>query len=196
MEPESNPLPPSENNDAVDAHGADVAAPRPAPRELRHVRRAVEAALRAWDPLETKPGVEGPPDEYDGYAPPLVELVLGGADVERVTCELAQLRRLLLAERDDPAADARIAALIVAALHEPAPAHDEPRRPRKQRRAARDEGSYVCPSCSEEIVVPLDASEGAEQTYVEDCPVCCHANVIHVEFGEGGEPARVSAQAE
>lgn len=189
MEPGSNPLPPSK-------HADDGAAPRPAPRELRHVRRAVEAALRAWDPLETKPGVEGPSDEYDGYALPLVELALSGADVERVARELGQLRRQLLAERDDPAADARIAARIVSALHEPAPAHDEPRRPRNPRRAARDEGSYVCPSCSEEIVVPLDASEGAEQTYVEDCPVCCHANVIHVEFGEGGEPARVSAQAE
>ena len=187
MDPGSKPLPPSKNDDD---------ATRPAPRELRHVRRAVEAALRAWDPLETKPGVDGPLDEYDGYAPPLVELVRSGADVERVARELAQLRRQLLAERDDPAADARIAARIVAALHEPAPAHDEPRRPRKSRRSARDEGSYVCPSCSEKIVVPLDASEGAEQSYVEDCPVCCHANVIHVEFGEDGEPARVSAQAE
>jgi hypothetical protein len=186
MDPASNPLPPSKNDDD---------ATRPAPRELRHVRRAVEAALRAWDPLDTKPGVDGPLDEYDGYALPLVELVRGGANVERVARELAQLRRQLLAERDDPAADARIAARVVAALHEPAPAHDKPRR-RKTRRSARDEGSYVCPSCSEEIVVPLDASEGAEQSYVEDCPVCCHANVIHVEFGEDGEPARVSAQAE
>jgi hypothetical protein len=105
------------------------------------LKRKVEAALRAWDPLETRPGVEGPPDEYDGYALPLVELALGGADVERVTRELAQLRRLLLAERDDPAADARIAALIVSALHEPAPADDEPRRPRKTRRAPRDEAA-------------------------------------------------------
>jgi len=184
MEPGSNPLPPSRDD--------DVAAPRPP----RHVRRAVEAALRAWDPLEVLPGVEGPNDEYDGYALPLVELVRGGAREDAVARELAQLRRQLLAERDDPAADARAAAAIVAAVREPAPAQDERHRPRKQRRAARDEGSYVCPSCSEEIVVPLDASEGAEQTYVEDCPVCCHANVIHVEFGEDGEPARVSAQAE
>ena len=44
--------------------------------------------------------------------------------------------------------------------------------------------------------MPVDISAGAHQDHVEDCPVCCHANVIHVEFGEGGEPARVSAQAE
>ena len=32
---------------------------------------------------------------------------------------------------------------------------------------------YTCPSCGEEIVVPVDASAGEEQEYVEDCPVCC-----------------------
>ena len=35
------------------------------------------------------------------------------------------------------------------------------------------EARYVCPSCGEEIVVPVDASAGEEQEYVEDCPVCC-----------------------
>ena len=52
----------------------------------------------------------------------------------------------------------------------------------------RDEASYVCNSCGEEIVVPLDISQGTHQEYVEDCPVCCHPNVIHVDLDEEGEP--------
>ncbi len=43
--------------------------------------------------------------------------------------------------------------------------------------------------------VPIDAAAGSTQEYVEDCPVCCRANVIHVEIDEGGE-ARVWAKAE
>jgi hypothetical protein len=62
--------------------------------------------------------------------------------------------------------------------------------------AAGDEASYVCPSCGESIVIPIDPSGGAEQQYVEDCPVCCNPNVIHVELFDAGEPARVWAEAE
>lgn len=56
------------------------------------------------------------------------------------------------------------------------------------------EGAYVCEACGEEIVIPLDPSAGSSQEYVEDCPVCCQPNVIHVEFLDG--EARVSAAAE
>jgi hypothetical protein len=48
------------------------------------------------------------------------------------------------------------------------------------------EASYICDSCGEEIVVPIDVSEGESQQYVEDCPVCCHPNVIHVDMDEDG----------
>ncbi len=58
-----------------------------------------------------------------------------------------------------------------------------------------DEASYVCDACGEEIVIPLDPSAGASQEYVEDCPVCCRANVIHVEVGEDDE-VRIWAEAE
>lgn len=67
----------------------------------------------------------------------------------------------------------------------------------KKRRArhVEAESSYCCDACGEEIVIPLDISAGADQQYVEDCPVCCRPNVIHVEFDEQGE-ARVWAEAE
>lgn len=47
-----------------------------------------------------------------------------------------------------------------------------------------EEASYICDACGEEIVVPIDWSAGASQQYLEDCPVCCHPNVIHVDFDE------------
>jgi DNA replicative helicase MCM subunit Mcm2 (Cdc46/Mcm family) len=58
-----------------------------------------------------------------------------------------------------------------------------------------DEASYVCDACGEEIVIPLDPSAGMSQEYVEDCPVCCRPNVVHVEIDDNGE-ARVWAEAE
>jgi Cysteine-rich CPXCG len=49
-----------------------------------------------------------------------------------------------------------------------------------------DEATYVCDSCGEEIVFPIDLSAGSEQEYVEDCPVCCRPNVLHVEIDDSG----------
>ena len=34
--------------------------------------------------------------------------------------------------------------------------------------------------------LPIDLSAGSGQEYVEDCPVCCCPNVIHVELDEAG----------
>ena len=50
-----------------------------------------------------------------------------------------------------------------------------------------DEVSYICHACGEEVIVPLDPSQGMSQEYVEDCPVCCRPNVIHVEIDDQGE---------
>ena len=78
------------------------------------------------------------------------------------------------------------------------------KRPKKRRKQASggrlpqrtpDTNAYVCDACGEEIVIPLDPSQGSEQEYVEDCPVCCRPNVIHVAFDEQGE-SRVWAERE
>ncbi|MEX2672646.1 MAG: CPXCG motif-containing cysteine-rich protein [Phycisphaeraceae bacterium] len=58
-----------------------------------------------------------------------------------------------------------------------------------------DDASYICDSCGEEIIIPVDPSAGTHQEYVEDCPVCCCANIIHVEIDEAGDP-RVWAEPE
>ena len=52
----------------------------------------------------------------------------------------------------------------------------------------------VCPYCGETITILVDEGGGSAQRYVEDCPVCCNPNVIHVEFFP--EPPRVWAEAE
>jgi hypothetical protein len=59
----------------------------------------------------------------------------------------------------------------------------------------KDEASYNCDSCGEEIVVPIDLTAGSRQEYVEDCPVCCCPNVIHVEIDDEGD-VRVWAERE
>ena len=50
------------------------------------------------------------------------------------------------------------------------------------------EAHYVCDTCGEEIVVPIDVTEGQHQDYVEDCPVCCNPMVLHVDIADDGEP--------
>lgn len=51
----------------------------------------------------------------------------------------------------------------------------------------RDETSYICDACGEEIVVPVDVSAGESQEYVEDCPVCCRPSIVHVEIDAEGQ---------
>jgi len=76
---------------------------------------------------------------------------------------------------------------------------DEPQSPANPashgKATSQEDASYVCDACGEEIVIPLDLTEGTSQTYVEDCPVCCRANTIHVHIDEGGN-AQVWAEPE
>ena len=68
--------------------------------------------------------------------------------------------------------------------------------PRKKRRRTKphDEASYVCDACGETVIIPVDLSAGESQEYVEDCPVCCRPNVVHVEVSDGD--VRVWAEGE
>ncbi len=60
------------------------------------------------------------------------------------------------------------------------------RRP-KRRPEVEDDPSYICESCGEEIVIPIDPTQGPSQEYVEDCPICCCPNVVNVEIEVDGE---------
>ncbi len=58
-----------------------------------------------------------------------------------------------------------------------------------------EEATYLCPYCGEEVVIPIDVTEGEQQEYVEDCPICCSPVVIRLEFREDGG-VDCSAEAE
>lgn len=51
-----------------------------------------------------------------------------------------------------------------------------------------------CPYCWETLEISVDPSV-REQSYVEDCQVCCQPIVISIRFDEGDE-LHVSAEAE
>ena len=46
--------------------------------------------------------------------------------------------------------------------------------------------NYVCPHCGESIQLAIDPSSGEQQDYVEDCPVCCNPNLLHLRFDDEG----------
>ena len=61
--------------------------------------------------------------------------------------------------------------------------------------SADEEAEVACPYCGEVVVVVLDPGSGAEQEYVEDCPVCCRPWQVTVHFNGAGQ-ADVSLVAE
>jgi hypothetical protein len=54
--------------------------------------------------------------------------------------------------------------------------------------------NVVCPHCGEPATIALDPGSGAEQEYVEDCPVCCQPWQVSVQYGSDGS-ASVSVVA-
>src|SRR5687768_1155281 len=69
------------------------------------------------------------------------------------------------------------------------------KKPRRRNPRSTDGARYTCDACGGRLVNPVDLPAGESQEYVEDCPVCCRPNVIHVELEEGGE-VRVWAEKE
>jgi len=56
------------------------------------------------------------------------------------------------------------------------------------------EHSVRCPYCDKTITILVDGSV-PEQTYVEDCQVCCRPILLDVRVGQNGD-AEISANAE
>jgi cysteine-rich CPXCG protein len=44
------------------------------------------------------------------------------------------------------------------------------------------ESGFQCAGCGEWNSTAVDESAGGRQSYVEDCQVCCKANVLRVEY--------------
>ena len=45
-----------------------------------------------------------------------------------------------------------------------------------------DLATYSCAFCFEENEIVVDPSEGMHQEFVEDCWVCCHPYVVHIDI--------------
>jgi 5-methylcytosine-specific restriction endonuclease McrA len=43
---------------------------------------------------------------------------------------------------------------------------------------------YTCAYCGEQNLTFVDLSAGGQQSYVEDCQVCCRPNVLYVRVDE------------
>ena len=43
----------------------------------------------------------------------------------------------------------------------------------------------LCPYCGEEVEIGVDPGGGSNQSYVEDCPVCCSPWMVQVRFAGG-----------
>jgi hypothetical protein len=43
---------------------------------------------------------------------------------------------------------------------------------------------FVCAFCGETNPTFIDISAGSQQSYVEDCQVCCNPNVLYISIDE------------
>lgn len=55
------------------------------------------------------------------------------------------------------------------------------------------EAEVQCPYCGEPSVIGLDPGGGAQQAYIEDCPVCCQPWMVRVAYQPDGS-AEVTAE--
>ena len=53
---------------------------------------------------------------------------------------------------------------------------------------------FQCPYCWEQISVLVDPSV-PQQSYIEDCEVCCRPIQFHIQVDEGGEDINLRADS-
>ena len=93
-----------------------VLSPKARKRQATAQIRAVEGVLRRWDPIGVEPGISGPADEYDSYAPHIVTMVLAGAAANDVALHLGKLRVQSIGLSTDFASDEAFALEVFDAL--------------------------------------------------------------------------------
>ena len=55
---------------------------------------------------------------------------------------------------------------------------------------------FQCASCGEWNVTAVDQSAGQRQSYVEDCQVCCKANVLRIEYDNSSGEFVIASELE
>ncbi len=55
---------------------------------------------------------------------------------------------------------------------------------------------FQCAACGQWNEIAVDHSAGRNQTYVEDCQVCCRPNLLHVTFNSQTEEGVITSELE
>lgn len=55
---------------------------------------------------------------------------------------------------------------------------------------------YTCAYCGEANLTFVDLSAGTQQSYVEDCQVCCQPNVLHLQINEETLDIEINSEPE
>lgn len=55
---------------------------------------------------------------------------------------------------------------------------------------------FQCAGCGEWNETQVDSSAGSQQSYIEDCQVCCKPNVLHVRWDTGAGEYTITAELE
>ena len=58
------------------------------------------------------------------------------------------------------------------------------------------ESGFQCAGCGEWNDITVDHSAGFQQSYVEDCQVCCKPNVLKISFDDELQEFMVMAELE
>jgi hypothetical protein len=77
----------------------------------------VASLLRQWDPIGSRPGIDGPLDEYDSYAPHIVSMVAAGCTQVELCRHLQNLRTGNMGVSDNPMQDNEVASAILRSLN-------------------------------------------------------------------------------
>jgi hypothetical protein len=56
--------------------------------------------------------------------------------------------------------------------------------------------SYTCAYCGEGNETFVDPTAGTHQSFVEDCAVCCHPNVLNVDVDPSNGRVNIEAEFE
>jgi hypothetical protein len=55
---------------------------------------------------------------------------------------------------------------------------------------------YTCAYCGEANETFVDPSAGLKQSYVEDCGICCHPNLLHIHVEPSTGDVAIEAAAD
>ena len=54
----------------------------------------------------------------------------------------------------------------------------------------------LCPHCGQQLDIDTDPGGGEDQSYIEDCDVCCRPVRVHVTYNEIDNEYRVEVSAD